>query len=187
MRLVVSLLIGLIVTGSPGVSEAQSQDPHVRPLQKDAERVLAAGMAKSDTFRRLIARLERSDVIVYVDLRWQLPLRLAGRLQFLAKHGDSRYLLVELSRTLPRRAQVAILGHELQHAVEVAEADDVCTPEGLRALYRRVGVQTGPDTYDSMAARRAGYDVLREETSGGRDGSQRAGAADLSAMLPASD
>ena len=151
-------------------------DPHVRPLEKDADRVLAKGLAKSPTFRRLVSRLEQSDVIVYVRLGWDLPLHIGGRLHFLAVHGESRYLVVDLNRALARSALVALLGHELQHAVEVAEAPDVTSPADLRVLYRRVGIQTGPDRYDSIAARRAGYDVLREEATRRRHSTREASA-----------
>ena len=151
MFVVVSLLMGLLAAGQAQTLSAvgpSAHDPHVRSLEKDADRLMAKGLAKSPTFRRLVLRLEQSDVIVYVRLAWDLPLHIGGRLHFLAVHGESRYLVVEL-----------------QHAVEVAEAPDVTSPADLRVLYRRVGIQTGPDRYDSIAARRAGYDVLREEAT----------------------
>jgi hypothetical protein len=59
----------------------------------------------------------------------------------------------------------------------VAEARDVTSPADLRVLYRRVGIETGPDRYDSIAARRAGYDVLREQAT-----SRRRPTRDASAM-----
>jgi len=43
-------------------------------------------------------------------------------------------------------------------------------------LYRRVGIQMGPDQYDSIAARRAGYDVLREEAASRRHSTREASA-----------
>ena len=58
-------------------------------------------------------------------------------------------------------ALVALLGHELQHAVEVASAPDVMTPAQLATLYRRIGVPMGPGRYDSDAARTTGYRCRR--------------------------
>jgi len=179
MFVVMSLLMGLLAAGQAPTSSAvgpSAHDPHVRPLEKDADRLVANGLEKSPTFKRLVSRLEQSDVIVYVRLNWDLPLHIGGRLHFLAVHGELRYLVVDLNRRLTRSALVALLGHELQHAVEVAEAGDVTSSADLRVLYRRVGIQTGPDRYDSIAARRAGYDVLREETSG-RHAEARAASA----------
>ena len=62
----------------------------------------------------------------------------------------------------PGPALVGILGHELQHAVEVADAEDVTSAEGLGRLYRRIGVGTGPGMYDTEAARQTGYEVRAE-------------------------
>jgi hypothetical protein len=177
MFVVVSLLMGLLAAGQAQTLNAaapSAHDPHVRPLEKDADRLMAKGLAKSPTFRRLVSRLEHSDVVVYVRLGWDLPVRIGGRLHFLAVHGESRYLVVDLNRALARSALVALLGHELQHAVEVAEAPDVTSSADLRVLYRRVGIQTGPDRYDSIAARRAGYDVLREEAANRRHSTREA-------------
>jgi len=179
MFVVMSLLIGLLAAGQSQTLNAvglSAHDPHVRPLEKDADRVLAKGLAKSPTFRRLVSRLEQSDVIVYVRLGWDLPQHIGGRLHFLAVHGESRYLVVDLNRAVAQTALVALLGHELQHAVEVAEDLDVTSPADLRVLYRRVGIQTGADRYDSIAARRAGYDVLREEAASRRHSTREASA-----------
>ena len=179
MFVVMSLLMGLLAAGQAQTLNAvgpSAHDPHVRPLEKDADRLVARGLEKSPTFKRLVSRLEQSDVIVYVRLGWDLPLHIGGRLHFLAVHGESRYLVVDLNRALARSALVALLGHELQHAVEVAEARDVTSPADLRVLYRRVGIQTGPDRYDSIAARRAGYDVLREEATSWRHSTREASA-----------
>ena len=44
---------------------------------------------------------------------------------------------------------VALLGHELQHAAEVADAPDVQTVGQFAALYRRIGVPSGAGRYDS--------------------------------------
>jgi hypothetical protein len=151
---------------------------HVRPLQKAADGIIADGMARSATFRRLVNRLERSDVIVYVDLRPDMPPTVGGALRFLAKSTTHRFLRVQLNRAGSPLWHVALLGHELQHAVEVAEAEDVVSAEGLRALYRRIGVRTGIDTYDSMAARLAGFSV-RDELTASWGGSFRLAKADV--------
>ena len=38
-------------------------------MQKDGAALLAEGMAHSPSFRRLVNRIEQSDVIVYIDVR----------------------------------------------------------------------------------------------------------------------
>jgi hypothetical protein len=138
--------------------------PHLRPLHKDAARIVADGMAHSATFRSLANALEQSDVIVYVELRPDMQEGVGGSLRFLARSATHRFLRIQLSLSDSTLWRVALLGHELQHAVEVANAPDVDSSESLRALYRRIGVATGPDSYDSVAARQVGY-VVRDELS----------------------
>ena len=41
--------------------------------------------------------------------------------------------------------------------VEVADHAEVQSSDDLRNFYRRTGVRTGPDSFDSDAARHAGY------------------------------
>jgi hypothetical protein len=156
---------------------------HVRAMQKDAEKLIAQGMAQSPTFRRLVNRIERSDVIVYVDLRPDMRDSIGGSLRFLAKSATHRFLRVQVNRADAPVWQVALLGHELQHAVEVVEAEEVASGDDLRSLYRRIGVRTGIDAYDSMAAREAGYTV-RDEIVASRGGNLA--TLRLAALQPAS-
>jgi hypothetical protein len=78
-----------------------------------------------------------------------------------------RFLRIQLNRAGSHEWLVALLGHELQHAIEVVEAPDVRSAADLGGLYRRIGVPIGPDTFDSVAARQAGYTVRHELTARG--------------------
>lgn len=164
MRAALAVVISAVVMAPLAAAPKAPVNPyaHVRAMQKDAADIVAQGMAQSPTFRRLVNQLERSDVIVYVDLRPDMRDSIGGSLRFLAKSATHRFLRVQLNRADAPLWRVALLGHELQHAVEVAEAGDVGTSEDLRALYHRIGVRTGPDAYDSTAARDAGYTVRNE-------------------------
>jgi hypothetical protein len=99
-----------------------------------------------------------------VELRPDMQEGVGGSLRFLARSATHRFLRIQLSLSDSTLWRVALLGHELQHAIEVANAPGVDSSESLRALYRRIGVATGPDSYDSVAARQAGY-VVRDELS----------------------
>ena len=169
MRLASTVVLAALITGPV---QARSNVPlnaqaHVRAMQPDGEKLLALGLATSTTFRGLIDRLEHSDVIVYVDVRSDMPQSLGGSLQFLARSVTDRFVRIRINRNSSRLWQTALLGHELQHAVEVANAPDVESTSGLRALYRRIGVRTGVDAFDSMAAQQAGY-AVRAELAGAR-------------------
>ena len=71
MRAVLALVASALVITPLHAAPPRAVNPyaHVRPMQKDAEDLIAQGMAQSPTFRRLVNQIERSDVIVYVDLR----------------------------------------------------------------------------------------------------------------------
>jgi hypothetical protein len=164
MRAAIAAIIGAFLAGGVQPVSGESANPyaHVRAMQKEGAVLLADGMAHSPSFRRLVNRLEQSDVIVYIDLRPDMRPDVGGSLRFLAESATDRFLRIQLNRSVAKLWRVALLGHELQHAVEVAEAPGIHSAEDLRMLYRQIGVRTGADTYDSMAARQAGL-TIRDE------------------------
>lgn len=169
MRLALTVVLAALITGpvQAGSDVPQRASAHVRTIQPEGEQLLTRGLASSPTFRRLVDRLEHSDVIVYIDLRSDMPQLLGGSLQFLARSATNRFVRIRINRANSRLWQTALLGHELQHAVEVADSSDVESTEGLRALYRRIGVRMGQDAFDSLAAQHAGF-AVRAELSGAR-------------------
>jgi hypothetical protein len=135
---------------------------HVRTSDESVRRLLRRGFRDSSTFAALVRRLQRSDVIVYIEDVPHLPGSLDGRMMMLPRANGCRYVRVQLAlRGAPEDA-IAVLGHELQHAVEVAEAIDVVDASGLEKLYRRIGVRSGPQIYDTIAAQELGRLVRRE-------------------------
>ena len=165
MRVAIAGVIGIFLaagTQTAGGASVANPRTHLRAIQKDGEALLAEGMAHSPSFQRLVTRLEQSDVIVYIDVRPDMRPSVGGSLRFLAESATDRFLRIQLNRAVSRLWLVALLGHELQHAVEVADAPAIHSPGDLRLLYRQIGVRTGADTYDSVAARQVGYTVRDE-------------------------
>jgi hypothetical protein len=128
---------------------------HLRPEGSFERRVIVEGVCGSATFRSLVDAIQRSDVIVYVAMRWLGDRRLRGRLDFLTATAKDRVLRAVFSFPLDRATRIAVLGHELQHAVEVAGAPDIRTRGAFAAHYRAHGqparIESG---YDTDAARR---------------------------------
>jgi hypothetical protein len=124
-------------------SIAGGQEPrdggHVRTMDARLRVEINEGMARSSAFRDLVTRLDASDVIVYVEMECQMPPRLFGRLAFMAAGGGRRYVNVRLSCALTDEPLIAALGHELRHAVEIADAPSVVDVASLAALYGRIG------------------------------------------------
>lgn len=157
------------VLGASGASAGTNRPfthdtPHlrVRPTTPLVRRVLDAGIVRSVTFRRLVDRLERSDVIVYVQLRPDMPSEIGGLLEFMGHAGTERYLRITVGSLHHLNVLVALLGHELQHAAEVADAPDVLSAADFTGLYRRIGVSSGPGRFDSKAAQVVGQTVQAE-------------------------
>ncbi len=126
-------------------SPVLAEDAHVRPLTPMARVALIRGLEQSPSFRALVERLNRSDIVVYVRDRRALPPALAAYLTFMTSAGGVRYVMVQLSRRLTPSQQVATLGHELQHAVEIAERPWIVDAPSLAGEYTSLAVAKPPD------------------------------------------
>jgi hypothetical protein len=79
--------------------------------------VMEVGREESPLFRALLDQVEASDVVVYVQCA-RLRTGLEGELTFLTVAAGLGYVLVRIAWDLPLPRTIAILGHELQHALE---------------------------------------------------------------------
>ena len=137
--------------------------PHVRALTPKMKELIDLGKRRSATFKGLIDRLNRSDVVVYLEHTHALPNGLDGRLMFLTSAGGVRYLHVQVTASLNVEELIAVAGHELQHAVEVATHTEVRDSASLALLYTQIGVRSATkDRYDTTAAQSTGRRVRAE-------------------------
>lgn len=173
-----TLLVTTLVLGEP--SAPRSRAPvareridamltaptrHVRGLGTVAVDVLERGARRSYTFARLLDTIENSDVIVYVETAPDLSVSLAGRMMLAGSAHGQRYVRIQIAPDTEEN-MIATLGHELQHAVEVAESPDVHDEDALAALYLRIGQMSGDRTsFDTVAAREVGR-LVRSELAG---------------------
>jgi hypothetical protein len=143
---------------------------HVRTSDRRIRDAIAEGVEHSQLFRDLVAQLDASDVIVYVQIDRAMPSGLQGRLGLLSATGSRRYVIVRIACVLTGTQQISIIGHELRHAVEIANAESVVDEASLAAEYRRIGFGSGAMLgpggagYDSRAAIDAGRRVAYEVT-----------------------
>jgi hypothetical protein len=103
--------------------------------------------------------------ILTVDYDYFPRRGIAGFVTFLASNAGWRYIQIKIARSLPRGVQVAILGHELQHAVEIADAAEVVSEASLAAFYGRIGSEHragGCRLFDTRAAIDVQQQVFRE-------------------------
>jgi hypothetical protein len=150
----------------------------VRSMHRTIRAALHQGYRRSPTFRHLLLRLDESDVMVYVVPGFCEVTRLeACLLRHVAISGASRYLRIVINPHKPATELIARLGHELQHALEVAEAPEVVDAASMLALFRRIASGTcrgvPVDCYETAAAVDVEDRVLRELSRGGEAGTRR--------------
>ena len=136
---------------------------HVRAADPAMSAVIADGMRRSGTFAHLVLALNKSDVIVYIETGRLLPTTIVGRMLLVAGPEGHRYLRIQVTGHPRSNDLIAIVGHELRHALEVAESPDVRDEASLIALYERIGhPSTGARHYDTAAAQDTGRQVKAE-------------------------
>jgi hypothetical protein len=136
---------------------------HVRTTDRNVERLLRTGVARSPTFASLMSHLNGTDVIVYVEAVPTLPTTLAGRLLLMPFANHQRYLRIQIAFAGTQNELIALIGHELRHAVEVADATNVRTESELVTLYKRIGNRTRDlHSYETNAAQTTASVVRRE-------------------------
>ena len=158
---------------SPSIGAAQraslasallaNESRRVRSPNGRITKLLADGVRRSKTFADLVTRIHETDVIVYVEQTFGLASDMTGRLLLQTVAGGQRYLRVQVRATLNGDQTIAVIAHELQHALEVAHDRLVTNDAGLTALYRRIGhVSYGSIGFDTDAAQTTGR-VVRDE------------------------
>lgn len=141
----------------------------IRPQDSRSTQLLRDGIARSETFRALVAQIEASNVFVYVQVNPFIKPTLAGQLTWMTQAGPYRYLRAMISPEQTTDQAIASLAHELQHAVEVMGDEQVVSETTLVSLYKRIGQ---PSTaaiaagWETIAAQEAAYRVRRELVAG---------------------
>lgn len=158
-------IVSIGMTASPAL--AQDPDPVIRPLNSVLAATLHDSYDASATVRAIVDELDRSDLIVHVVAMGLDNRRyFAGSMQFIVKSGDRRLLRIAINPWLPPESRAAILGHELQHALEVSRVATVIDKATFAEFYRRVGREAvgnpNVECYETDDARRVGEQVLAD-------------------------
>ena len=161
-----SLVLAAIIAVTLHGEASPLPAPHVRIADPELRRLFDAGLAVSPTLHALVDRLDHSDVVAYI--RFEEPRAgIDGSLQFVSAAAGVRYLLIRVERLPTRSRQLALIGHELQHAVEVATAPHVVDQQTFMQEYERIGhARHHPGQqarrFETPAALAAGERVLKE-------------------------
>jgi hypothetical protein len=136
--IVVVLLLGAIDGGMAGASQDAPQLIRVRPADAEMRRLVVDGHRRSPTFRALIAELHQSNVMVTIQGGACAKGRIRSCVSDVQTDGRQRFVRVKVDFRTTDDRLIATIGHELQHAVEIAREPDVSTSEQVLSLYRRI-------------------------------------------------
>jgi hypothetical protein len=144
----------------------QTLPAQVRPLTCRTGARIIDGMARSATLRRLIDRVGELNGIVYIKDAYyvdpQTKRVLSGALSHqITMAGVHRVLHLRVAPESGDRLLIS-LGHELQHAIEVLEVNDVTTEAAVDRLFERIGVRAGAGVMETTSAVDAGRAVARD-------------------------
>jgi hypothetical protein len=137
----------------------------VRGVDEHARRIIGSALQRSPTVRDLASRLDGTDVIAYV--RVSMAATETASTTLLDVTGSVRYLMISVNPLRTPDEMLELLGHELQHAVEIASAPEVRSERALIDLYRRIGLSgTARNRFETVAAQGVARQVRREVAAG---------------------
>lgn len=165
MARTLTAVLTLVTLAGASASASAPRVPHIRIRDRGVERLLQQAIERSPMLRQLVRTLDASDVIVYVELQPRMPDSLPAGLVLSGAGGGMRYLRISLNPGNTRREMIAMLGHELQHAVEIAREPSVQSHDTLVAYFARIGRRAAKG-WETDAARDAGRLVHREFVAG---------------------
>jgi len=143
---------------------AAAMAPHVRTEDAAVKWLVASGAEYSPTFKRLVSDLDGTDVVAYVTVDATLPRSLGGKIAFVTSAAGLRYLLITvLPDDDPKRA-IALLGHELAHAREVAADPAIVDVRSMMDAYLTglIRMRSGKPIADTWNARAVQAQIAEE-------------------------
>lgn len=151
------------MSSTPAVTQtALAPLPHVRPLDPLAVTLVAAGTQGSSTFAALLDTLDHASGLVVYVATTPVPDR-RGSIVFVSRAAGVTYLLIRVCTRQIDQDRVAVLAHELTHAVEISTATPpVASDRELQRLYTCIGIDRSGGRLESNAAVRAERAVHRE-------------------------
>lgn len=138
--------------------------PRVRSTHAYIRAMIDEAAQRSATFRRLLAAIDKTDGIVYVE-QGECGHRVRACLTMsVTATPEYRFLRVLVDARQPDWDVMSSIGHELQHALEVLENETLKTTESIFLYYAREGVTMG-ESFETAAAVRMGDAVKGDVVS----------------------
>jgi hypothetical protein len=137
---------------------------HVRSADARIRRLMAEGYSRSRTFATLVDAIDELPCVVYVAHIANLSQGMEAALLHRADGSRELPIMRVLVREgLSNTRGIAVLAHELQHVVEVAQAGAAAGGAAMQQLFGRIGAaQDGWRMFETQAAYRVTESVLDE-------------------------
>lgn len=142
MRAHLALVSAALLIAGAAAAEARgpsSSDPHVRPAEPSARALVASAVERSAVVRDLAARLKDTDVVAYVRVLPRADSDRASSIHFQGRSSTSRFMVILVDQDLPLERQIALVGHELQHAVDMAGAAWITDQDRMGQYFSLIG------------------------------------------------
>jgi hypothetical protein len=150
----------------PVAERPRPASAHVRAVSDVARQTLADALSRSSTVARLVRELNATDVIVFVDTRVD-PAIPTAETMLMAATASVRYVHVILNPRMTFDERVEYLGHELQHAIEIAQDAAAIDSASVRRRFASIGREVPSaspreKSYETEGARLVSSLVRRE-------------------------
>ena len=160
------VISALTAAGLLGVPDARAEGPgpRVRTSHAYLRAMISEAALRSPTFRGIVAAIEATDGIVYVEHGACKPGIRACLVMDVTPAASFRILRVIVDARQPDWDVMASIGHELRHALEVLENRGIVDNASLYFFYaEKRDAKDRP--FETRAATDAGFAVRREVSS----------------------
>ena len=136
--------------------------PRVRSMSNGVADLVHRTAVRSPTVAAMLKAIEASDVILQIDFRLDPALPRAVT-TFVGLSGAVRYVRMVINPRLPPRLRMELLGHELQHVLEIASNPAIRDQASMRVAFSAMGWLEGANgSYETAAALRVERQVRSE-------------------------
>lgn len=133
------------------VLQADPLTRRVRPLSDRGARLLTVAQRLSPTIAAMVAKIEASDIILQLDTQLSLEVPFAVT-RLITATADVRYVRVSINPRQSPLRRIELLGHELQHVLEIAAEPSVRDQNSMRDYFTRIGHRRIGDAFETDAA-----------------------------------
>lgn len=135
----VAAVMALVGVAGAAAAGPSSSDPRLRPAEASANALVDDAVSRSAIVRDLADKLRGTDVVAYVRVGPCVEGERDSSIHFLGRSKYERFMVIKVNESLSLDRQVALVGHELQHAVDMAKAAWITDPVRMQQYFTLVG------------------------------------------------